>query len=48
MLTQTYRDITFVFGTPDGGRYEMLKETAHLKNLSFSAVYRTYMDEILL
>ena len=48
MLTQTYRDITFVFGAPDGDRYEMLKETAHHKNLSFSAVYRTYMDEILL
>ena len=48
MLTQTYRDITFVFGAPDGDRYEMLKETAHHKNLSFSEVYRTYMDEILL
>ena len=48
VLTQKYRDITFVFGPPDGDCYEMLKETANLKNLSFSAVYRTYMEEMLL
>ena len=46
VIPQTYRDLTFLFGPPNGERYEMLVATARYKEESFSSVYRAYMEEI--
>ena len=44
--SQTYVDLTFVFGPPNGERYDMLVSTARLIGDSVSKVYRTYIEEV--
>ena len=44
--SQTYLDLTFVLGPPNGERYDMLVATARLNGDSFSKVYRTYIEEV--
>ena len=46
MISQKYRDLTFLFGPPSGDRYEMLKTTALQSEDNFSSVYRTYMGKM--
>ena len=43
---QTYLDLTFVLGPPNGERYDMLVATARLNGHSFSKVYRAYIQEV--
>ena len=46
VFNQTYLDLTFVLGPPNGERYDMLVATARLNGDSFSKVYRTYIEEV--
>ena len=46
VFNQTYLDLTFVLGPPNGERYDMLVGTARLNGDSFSKVYRTYIEEV--
>ena len=46
VFNQTYLDLTFVLGPPNGERYDMLVATARLNGDSFSKVYRNYIEEV--
>ena len=46
VFNQTYLDLTFVLGPPNGERYDMLVATARLNGDSFSKVYRAYIEEV--
>ena len=46
VFNQTYLDLTFVLGPPNGERYDMLVATARLNGDSFSKVYRSYIEEV--
>jgi len=46
VFNQTYLDLTFVLGPPNGERYDMLVAKARLNGDSFSKVYRTYIEEV--